>query len=97
MVNVVLGTVRSSLLWFALAAPIGALLTYALLSVSGSLATKTLALLLVFSGGTFLYVSAVHILPEYTTSTMRRTEVVMLIIGVLLPVMPSLLHLGHGH
>ncbi len=89
--------VRSSLLWFALAAPVGALLTFALLSVSGELTQQALSLLLIFSGGTFLYVSAVHILPEYTSQSMRRSEVALLIAGVLLPALPSLLNMDHGH
>jgi hypothetical protein len=61
-------TIRKHLLVFSIAAPIGAMLTYGVLYLAGrgseeELKTRT-GLLLLFSAGTFLYVSTVHILPE---------------------------------
>jgi len=57
--------VRRRLLVFSAAAPVGALLTYALLSLHVVVASASgLSLCLLFSGGTFLYVATAHILPE---------------------------------
>jgi zinc transporter ZupT len=80
-----------------MAAPIGAIVTFIALGASGELSARALALLLVFSGGTFLYVSAVHILPEFSAATMKQSEAAVLVAGILLPITPQLLDLGHGH
>lgn len=61
--------VRQHLLAFSFSAPIGALVTYAALaSAGGETASfdmnKWTGILLLFSAGTFLFVSTVHILPE---------------------------------
>lgn len=90
-------TVRQTVLWFSCVAPVAALLTYFFLSLSGALSTQWVALLLVFSGGTFLYVSTVHILPEYASSAMKRRDVAVFVSGILFPLVPSLLDIGHGH
>ncbi|GMT11761.1 hypothetical protein PFISCL1PPCAC_3058, partial [Pristionchus fissidentatus] len=63
--------VRKHLLIFSLAAPIGALVTYAVLityssDASYSSSTTTTGVLMLFSAGTFLYVATVHVLPELT-------------------------------
>lgn len=52
---------------------------------------------MLFSGGTFLYVATVHVLPEVTRDTengFSRMEVVALVGGALLPL---LLTYGHRH
>lgn len=68
---------RRALLLFALAAPAGALLTYALLSLLGDQAGGTTewwaGLALVFSGGTFLFV-ATHALREQEKREERQEE-----------------------
>lgn len=89
--------VRQTVVWFSCVAPVAALLTYFLLSLSGSLNTTWVALLLVFSGGTFLYVATVHILPEFPPATLRRVDVAVFVTGILLPLLPALLSLDHGH
>ena len=72
-------------------------MTYFLLSMSGALSSQWVALLLIFSGGTFLYVSTVHILPDYASASMKRRDVAVFVSGILLPLVPSLLDIGHGH
>ncbi len=58
--------VLKSILYFTISAPMSALLTF--LVVRGGLlkdvSRDTLALCLLFSAGTFLYVATAHILPE---------------------------------
>lgn len=57
--------VKKRLLIFSSAAPIGAILTYTLLSANLFVyQQEMLALCLLFSGGTFLYVATAHVLPE---------------------------------
>uniref|UniRef100_A0A8R1YLP3 Uncharacterized protein n=1 Tax=Pristionchus pacificus TaxID=54126 RepID=A0A8R1YLP3_PRIPA len=63
--------VRKHLLIFSLAAPIGALVTFAILvtyanDASPSASMQTTGVLMLFSAGTFLYVATVHVLPELT-------------------------------
>ncbi|GMR59791.1 hypothetical protein PMAYCL1PPCAC_29986, partial [Pristionchus mayeri] len=63
--------VRKHLLIFALAAPIGALVTFFVLvtyanDASASSSMRTTGVLMLFSAGTFLYVATVHVLPELT-------------------------------
>ncbi len=64
-----IASVKFSLALFSAAAPISALLTFAIFAFSSpsaadSLSRSTLGLLLLFSGGTFLFTIALHILPE---------------------------------
>jgi zinc transporter 9 len=57
--------VRRRLVLFSLAAPVGALATFSLLSANLFVyKQEMLALCLLFSGGTFLYVATAHVLPE---------------------------------
>jgi hypothetical protein len=57
--------VKRRLLLFSSAAPLGAMLTYSLLSINiFTYKQEMLALCLLFSGGTFLYVATAHVLPE---------------------------------
>ena len=52
---------------------------------------------MLFSAGTFLYVSTVHVLPEVTNiggKGFTKCELLMLILGSLLPL---LLTMGHHH
>ncbi|GAV08824.1 hypothetical protein RvY_18460 [Ramazzottius varieornatus] len=59
--------IRRHLLIFSLAAPIGALMTYFLIQMGSdgvAPSDRASGLVLLFSGGTFLYVAAVHVLPE---------------------------------
>jgi zinc transporter 9 len=57
--------VQARLAVFSSSAPLAALATYALLSANLFAYTRySLALCLLFSGGTFLYVATAHILPE---------------------------------
>lgn len=71
-----------------------AILTYFMLSLSGELHAKTLALLLIFSGGSFLHVAACHILPSLS---LQRHEVAGVVIGILLPILPGMMQMEHGH
>ena len=55
---------------------------------------------MLFSAGTFLYVATMHVLPEVTnmgsghTHGFTKTELIMLIVGALLPL---LMTIGHHH
>ncbi|CAO3600599.1 unnamed protein product [Absidia cylindrospora] len=98
--------VRKHLLLFSMAAPVGALTTYVLLSISSpgdvSLEYWT-GVLLLFSGGTFLYV-AMHALQELQPSSshshtahsgkLDRSHILCILFGIFLPVV---LNLGHSH
>lgn len=103
--------ILSRLLIFSCAAPLGALATYGFLSASLFVYTEEmLALCLLFSGGTFLYVATAHILPEIQSHSPRDdddeggegsgklswTEVAVLVFGVLCPLLIDV-HGGHGH
>ncbi|KAH7719928.1 ZIP Zinc transporter [Aphelenchoides avenae] len=108
--------VRKHLLAFSLAAPIGTLITYYVLSTSGggmlssSFATGVLML---FSAGTFIYVSTVHILPELqnavshthmplgspttTGHTSQHFNARELFLLILGALCPTFLSAGHSH
>lgn len=97
--------IRRHLLVFALAAPVGAVITYSTIIQSG---TETLSsshstgVAMLFSAGTFLYVSTVHVLPELTSHShdgggnghFSRKQLFALICGSLLPLF---LTFGHHH
>ncbi|KAI8148840.1 ZIP zinc transporter-domain-containing protein [Fennellomyces sp. T-0311] len=98
-------SVRRHLLMFSVSAPTGAILTYMLLhvfsSASSSAATVHLAywtgVLLVFSGGTFLYV-AMHALqelhPPAHSDKLAGSQVACILGGMFLPI---LLNVSHSH
>lgn len=62
--------IQGHLLAFSAAAPIVAIATYFILHASGSSADQnsTTGIGMLFSGGTFLYVATVHVLPEVSSS-----------------------------
>ncbi|KAL0080311.1 Zinc/iron permease [Phycomyces blakesleeanus] len=99
--------VRKHLLIFSLAAPVGALTTYLALLVLPTNATPGnldywTGILLLFSGGTFLYV-AMHALQELQPSAsahcrpsdkLGRTHMATVLAGMLLPIF---LNINHAH
>lgn len=99
--------IRRHLLFFALAAPAGAAITYLTIVKSGTerfSSTHSTGVAMLFSAGTFLYVSTVHVLPELTSHShhdpsatnghFSRKQLAALICGSLLPLF---LTLGHHH
>ncbi|KAG0725288.1 Zinc transporter ZIP9 [Chionoecetes opilio] len=95
--------IRRHLLIFAVAAPLGAFITYFAIVKSGTesfSSSHSTGLAMLFSAGTFLYVSTVHVLPELTSHShegsgnFSRKQLTALICGALLPMM---LTLGHHH
>ncbi|GAA5821488.1 hypothetical protein JCM3770_000596 [Rhodotorula araucariae] len=103
---------RRALVLFALAAPTGALATYAFLSLlgahggAGSRAGWWTGLALVFSGGTFLFV-ATHAVREQEKRAEagahaagdrigKRQRLVLVLVGMVSPALLSRL-VGHGH
>ncbi|KAI7907239.1 Zinc/iron permease [Cokeromyces recurvatus] len=92
-------TIRKHLLGFALAAPLGALLTHFALYFFSSSTSNNLeywtGVLLVFSGGTFLYV-AMHALQEvsHDNHSKDKTQMFIILIGMAIP---TLLSLSHSH
>jgi zinc transporter 9 len=67
--------VKRRLLVFSSAAPLGAFATYMLLSLSTVMyKQELLSVLLLFSGGTFLYVATAHVLPEILAGTVHHDE-----------------------
>ncbi|XP_064484963.1 zinc transporter ZIP9-A-like [Ornithodoros turicata] len=102
-------TIRRHLAVFSLAAPVMTLTTYCVInykSQEGSNSLNSTGLALLFSAGTFLYVSTVHVLPELvsrhadpdvrnrSSEGFRRRDVLILIVGTILPMF---LTLGHHH
>eukprot|EP00475_Leptophrys_vorax_P035233 TRINITY_DN5783_c0_g1_i2.p1 TRINITY_DN5783_c0_g1~~TRINITY_DN5783_c0_g1_i2.p1 ORF type:complete len:412 (-),score=91.55 TRINITY_DN5783_c0_g1_i2:78-1313(-) len=97
------------LLIFALSAPVSSVITYFLLTfgedgaVSEDLSSQisrslNLAMCLLFSAGTFLYVATVHVLSEIKSpseASMSWQEVLAVSVGVVLPLALSLG--GHAH
>ncbi|KAI9487883.1 MAG: Zinc/iron permease [Benjaminiella poitrasii] len=87
--------IRKHLLMFALAAPLGALLTYfALYFFSSSTSTNLeywTGILLVFSGGTFLYV-AMHALQDasHDNHSKDRTQIFIILTGMIIPILLSM-------
>lgn len=94
--------IRKHLLLFSLAAPIGSILTYLTLYFFSSSTTSVASLeywtgvLLIFSGGTFLYV-AMHALQEVSHSSdhsekTNRVQLVVILAGMLIPILLSMTH-----
>ncbi|EGD81274.1 hypothetical protein PTSG_11311 [Salpingoeca rosetta] len=88
--------VRRYLLIFSIAAPVGAVLTFA--GMAAHIFTYqllSLALIMLFSGGTFLFVATAHILPELMHEAPPSwPEVAILCAGV---VAPFFISIEHGH
>ena len=95
--------IRKHLIMFSLAAPISSLLTSLIVhmfAIQGDM-NKWTGLLLLFSAGTFLYVSLVHVLPEcYNVEGNERLkkldnwQVLLVVVGVFTPMV---LYAGHSH
>ena len=92
---------RRHLLVFALAAPIAAVVTYSLLTIPDKrtvVSSKSTGLCMLFSAGTFLYVSTIHVLPEIQdrceNKQFRLPELLCLTFGAILPLFLSI---GHSH
>jgi zinc transporter 9 len=67
--------VKRRLLLFSASAPLGAFATYMLLSMAVvTYKQELLSILLLFSGGTFLYVATAHVLPEIQAGTVHHEE-----------------------
>lgn len=100
---------RKHLLIFSVSAPSLAVITFICLAwsggsggpVEGKLDTfQATGIAMLFSAGTFLYVATMHVLPEVTNMGgghnhgFTKSELIMLIIGALLPL---LMTIGHHH
>lgn len=89
---------KKHLIFFSLAAPLGALLTYFFI---GQSAHETLSnynatgLAMLFSAGTFLYVATVHVLPEIIShQALKLKELFTIVLGSFLP---CLMTVNHHH
>uniref|UniRef100_U9TNI4 Zinc/iron permease n=1 Tax=Rhizophagus irregularis (strain DAOM 181602 / DAOM 197198 / MUCL 43194) TaxID=747089 RepID=U9TNI4_RHIID len=104
--------IRKHLLTFSLAAPLSAIFTYSLLQRSGEIDPIGMkwwtAVLLLFSGGTFLYV-AMHVMQDVTSGNgkdngfnghniikMKKSHVAFMLLGMFMPLLLQFEH-GHGH
>jgi len=95
-------TVKSQLVKFSAAAPCSSLLTFYVLRLGVMHASlRMLAVCFMFSGGTFLFVSAAHILPEIQATTddpsdrQAKFRNLWIMVGGLL--LPLLINIEHGH
>lgn len=91
--------IRRHLMTFALSAPVMALLTFMFLKSNiFTLPMEATGYCMLFSAGTFLYVSTVHVLPEIQSHNDNRqfslVELVSFIMGSIVPVF---LAIGHHH
>lgn len=85
------------LLVFSLAAPIGAFATFFAMDAGiFEYQLKQLAIVMLFSGGTFLFVATAHILPEvmHSGGGLSWAEVGTMVFGTMLPLF---LNFEHGH
>ncbi|CAG8672088.1 11006_t:CDS:1 [Funneliformis caledonium] len=103
--------IRKHLLTFSLAAPLAAVFTYSLLQRSGEMNPNIMkwwtAMLLLFSGGTFLYV-AMHVMQDVTNGNgkdngfnghhlkIKKSHVAFMLLGMFMPLLLQFEH-GHGH
>ncbi|KAL1919511.1 uncharacterized protein VTP21DRAFT_2204 [Calcarisporiella thermophila] len=88
--------IRRHLTAFSLAAPVAAMITFILLQISDAISEMQwwTGILLLFSGGTFLYVS-VHVMSGVTSGgNLPRSNLIAMVGGMLLPL---LLSVDHGH
>lgn len=92
--------VRKHLIVFALAAPLMAIVTFIILKSNqiSTVSTNSTGLCMLFSAGTFLYVSTIHVLPEVQSHNEDRQfllgEMFSFIAGSILPLFLSI---GHSH
>eukprot|EP01025_Chloroclados_australasicus_P038345 TRINITY_DN3941_c1_g1_i6.p2 TRINITY_DN3941_c1_g1~~TRINITY_DN3941_c1_g1_i6.p2 ORF type:complete len:179 (-),score=22.74 TRINITY_DN3941_c1_g1_i6:1150-1686(-) len=85
---------------FSLACPLTALLIYFFIGgiVSDDLlGQRSIALAMVFSGGSFLYAAFVHILPKVMQNDTKVGSVVALISGMVMPLVMMTMLMGSGH
>ena len=78
-------------------APLGAIVTYTVLGhITLFTSTSAVALVVLFSGGTFLYAATMHILPEVLGAGchLSLNQIAAVSLGGLLPAMLSF---GHEH
>lgn len=92
----------AALLAFSLASPLAALATYVLLTSAPALSSDAgIALAVLFSGGTFLFAAAVHVLPSVSGSSqpLTRPQLAAAAAGMLLPLLLSaaIPHDHHHH
>lgn len=90
-------TTKQLLLFFSMAAPAGALFTYYGMTLGlFGYELKMLALIMLFSGGTFLFVAMSHILPEMlkTSGRLEWSELLMMVAALMSPVF---MNIEHGH
>ncbi|KAI7869873.1 Zinc/iron permease [Spinellus fusiger] len=91
--------VRRHLLMFSMAAPLGAILTYSFLYLTSSTDATGIeywtGILLIYSGGTFLYV-AMHALQEvhHASTKMSHAHIGTILLGMFLPI---LMNIKHSH
>ena len=88
---------QSTMVLFSAMAPLGALVTYAVLGNIAALTSPgSVALIVLFSGGTFLYAATMHILPEVLGAGCHLSlqQIAAVTAGGLLP---ALLSFGHEH
>lgn len=91
--------IRQHLMIFSLSAPIMAILTFVFLKSNFvTLPPESTGYCMLFSAGTFLYVSTVHVLPEVQSHNENRQfnfhEMICFIFG---SIMPIFLSIGHHH
>ena len=98
-----------SLIYFTLAAPISAIITFLFIDTNHGLSflgfnqplKNAVPFCLLFSGGTFLYVSAVHVLPELKNTNnfthggnnnLKLCDIFIIGLGVIFPLIVSIHH-----
>eukprot|EP00877_Chromochloris_zofingiensis_P005743 jgi/Chrzof1/1516/Cz10g10210.t1 len=96
-----MGRIQKGLLVFAATSPIMALLTYLTLShAPGMTSDGSVALCVLFSGGTVLYAACIHILPALMGphGSLSSSKLLALTVGMVLPMVLSLtIHHSHSH
>ncbi|KAI8905912.1 zinc transporter ZIP9-A-like protein [Gorgonomyces haynaldii] len=96
-------TIRNTLVVFSLSAPVAAILTFISLTMTASVQTQSGALtglVLLFSGGSFLYVATVHILPEIYVNdghSQQRLSNIQIGLWLLGLITPFALSFSHDH
>jgi ZIP Zinc transporter len=89
---------QRTLVIFSATAPASSLVTYTLLSAVPMFTTPTaVSLAILFSGGTFLHASTMHILPELQSHATGKFSVEQLGAVAVGCVLPALLMWGHHH